>query len=40
MTNDTTLKQKVQALEQEIDTLKQIIMHIPTHIYWKNKKGR
>lgn len=39
MADDTTLKQKIQEMEQEIDTLKQIIEHIPTHVYWKNKNG-
>lgn len=36
---DTDLKQRVQDLEQEIDYLKQILTHIPTHVYWKDKKG-
>ncbi|HEV2613085.1 MAG TPA: PAS domain-containing sensor histidine kinase [Gammaproteobacteria bacterium] len=36
---DIDLKQRVQDLEQEIDYLKQILEHIPTHVYWKNKKG-
>ena len=39
MTTDIDLKRKVESLEQELDYLKQIIEHIPTHIYWKNKKG-
>ncbi len=34
-----SLKQKVKHLEQEVDYLRQIIEHIPTHVYWKNKKG-
>lgn len=33
------LKRKIKELEQEVDYLRQIIEHIPTHVYWKNKQG-
>jgi len=33
------LKRKIKDLEQQVDYLQQIIEHIPTHVYWKNKQG-